>query len=159
MKELKSRYKLGRVLGEGTFATVRLGEDLRSHEQGISFFFFQLVHNAFPTVAIKEIRKSLSEERALHNEVEVMRATGKHENIISLRDVFDSNATLYLVMDVAIGGELFDRIIERGELSERNASEMIKEAVLATKHLHDRQICHLDIKPENLLLTTKVSHR
>lgn len=52
-------------------------------------------------------------------------------------------------------GELFDRIIEQGELTEQKASHMIKEALLATKHLHDKNIVHLDIKPENLLLTNK----
>ncbi len=138
-EELKKRYKLGEVLGEGTFAVVRVAIDRKSKDK----------------VAIKEINKSLSELEALENEIHIMERSGKHENLVSLRDVFDSKDVLYLVMDLAEGGELFDRIIERGELSEKVASRMFLSAVKGVHHLHERNIAHLDIKPENLLLTSK----
>jgi len=138
-KELLKQYKLGDVLGEGTFAVVRLGVDRKSKER----------------VAVKEISKELSEMDALENEVHIMEKTGKHENIVSLRGVFESSDILYLILDLAEGGELFDRIIERGELTESCASQMFKSAVQGVDHLHKNQIAHLDIKPENLLLTSR----
>jgi len=137
--DMKKVYKISHVLGEGTFAVVRLGVDRRTDDK----------------VAIKEISKNLSDRNALDNEVKIMETTGKHENIVSLRDVFDSKETLFLVMDLAEGGELFDRIIERGELSERTASTMFLSAVKGVAHLHSKHIAHLDIKPENLLLTSR----
>lgn len=138
-KELKNKYKLGEVLGEGTFAVVRMGVDRRNKDR----------------VAVKEISKELSELEALENEIHIMKTTGQHENVVSLRDVFDSKDVMFLVMDLAEGGELFDRIIERGELSEQVASKMFLSAVKGVHHLHERNIAHLDIKPENLLLTSK----
>jgi serine/threonine protein kinase len=50
--------------------------------------------------------------------------------------------------------QLFDHIIDHGELSERRASLMFHDAIQGLAHLHARKICHLDIKPENLLLTS-----
>lgn len=138
-KDLKKRYKLGHVLGEGTFAVVRLGIDKVTRDR----------------VAVKEICKEASETEALENEIMIMRSTGRHDNIVSLRDVFDSKDTLFLVMDLAEGGELFDRIIERGELTEQAAATMFTSAVKGLAHLHRHNIAHLDIKPENLLLTSK----
>ncbi|GBG30271.1 Protein kinase, putative [Hondaea fermentalgiana] len=138
-KEMRKRYELKQVLGEGTFAVVRLGVDKITRDR----------------VAIKEICKEASEIEALENEVTIMRNTGKHDNIVSLRDVFDSKDTLFLIMDLAEGGELFDRIIERGELSEQAAASMFLSAVEGVAHLHKLNIAHLDIKPENLLLTSK----
>ena len=88
MEELRRRYKLGKVLGEGTFAVVRIGYDRVTSRR----------------VAVKEIRKDLSDEAALQNEVDIMKMTGYHENIISLIEIFDSEDTMYLVMDLAEGG-------------------------------------------------------
>jgi len=138
-REMRKRYQVGPVLGEGTFAVVYRGTDRVSRDR----------------VAIKEISKELSENEALENEVCVMLSTGVHENLVSLRDVFDGKDKLYLILDLAEGGELFDRIIERGELSEQSAASMLLSAVRGLQHLHSFGIAHLDIKPENLLLTSR----
>ena len=49
------------------------------------------------------------------------------------------------------GGELFDRIVERGSYSEKDASECVKQILIAVDYLHNLGIVHRDLKPENLL--------
>ncbi|XP_016094402.1 calcium/calmodulin-dependent protein kinase type 1-like [Sinocyclocheilus grahami] len=75
----------------------------------------------------------------------------KHENIVSLEDIFESQSHLYLVMQLVSGGELFDRIVEKGFYTERDASKLIRQILDAVKYLHDMGIVHRDLKPENLL--------
>ncbi|CAI5688287.1 unnamed protein product [Oreochromis niloticus] len=77
--------------------------------------------------------------------------TIKHTNIVSLEDIFESKSHLYLVMQLVSGGELFDRIIEKGFYTEKDASKLIQQILDAVKYLHDMGIVHRDLKPENLL--------
>ena len=59
-----------------------------------------------------------------------------------------------LVMDLVSGGELFDFIVKKGSLSEKEASVMLKQVIEGIQHLHNHKICHNDIKPENILLVS-----
>lgn len=75
----------------------------------------------------------------------------EHPNIIALKEIFDSKSKLYLVMELVSGGELFDRIVEKGSYTEKDASILIKKVVDAVQYLHSKGIVHRDLKPENLL--------
>ncbi|XP_021235978.1 calcium/calmodulin-dependent protein kinase type IV isoform X2 [Numida meleagris] len=99
-----------------------------------------------------------------------------HPNIIKLKEIFETPTDISLVLELVTGGELFDRIVEKGYYSERDAADAVKqilEAVacpsLATqkvaicprsvffhycKYLHANGIVHRDLKPENLLYAT-----
>uniref|UniRef100_A0A8C1FNL8 non-specific serine/threonine protein kinase n=1 Tax=Cyprinus carpio carpio TaxID=630221 RepID=A0A8C1FNL8_CYPCA len=103
-------------------------------------------------VAIKCIPKKALEgkENSIENEIAVLHRI-KHENIVSLEDIFESQSHLYLVMQLVSGGELFDRIVEKGFYTERDASKLIRQILDAVKYLHDMGIVHRDLKPENLL--------
>eukprot|EP00924_Labyrinthula_sp_SR-Ha-C_P003803 snap_masked-scaffold_3-processed-gene-5.19-mRNA-1 protein AED:0.17 eAED:0.21 QI:0/-1/0/1/-1/1/1/0/664 len=136
LKELISKFKFKEVLGEGSFAAV-----------------YRAVHQITgEVVAVKKITKELSDNEVLENEVRVLRACGTHPNIISLKDVYEDEDYMYLVMELAQGGELFDRIIAEGEFSERDASRIMRQATRAIRHIHKKNCIHLDVKPENLLL-------
>ncbi|XP_021098073.1 calcium/calmodulin-dependent protein kinase type 1G isoform X2 [Heterocephalus glaber] len=78
----------------------------------------------------------------------------KHENIVTLEDIYESSTHYYLVMQLVSGGELFDRILERGVYTERDASLVIRQVLSAVKYLHENGIVHRDLKPENLLYLT-----
>ncbi len=56
-------------------------------------------------------------------------------------------------MELVVGGDLFDRIIQKGKFSERNARHVMRQLLNAVKYLHERGIVHRDLKPENILLT------
>jgi len=138
--ECEKYYKLGRVLGQGSFATVRLATDKSDGSKW----------------AIKVIkRQSLApdDEAALATEISILERV-QHPNIIKLREVYDCPANMYLVMEIMTGGELFDRIVEKEHYSESEAAKALVEVVDAIMYCHDRGIVHRDLKPENLLYTS-----
>ncbi|NXC08558.1 KCC1G kinase, partial [Orthonyx spaldingii] len=104
--------------------------------------------------ALKCIKKSpLTRDSSLENEIAVLKKI-KHENIVTLEDIYESTTHFYLVMQLVSGGELFDRILERGVYTEKDASLVIHQVLTAVKYLHENGIVHRDLKPENLLYLT-----
>ncbi|XP_066527743.1 LOW QUALITY PROTEIN: calcium/calmodulin-dependent protein kinase type 1G-like [Hoplias malabaricus] len=87
---------------------------------------------------------------SLENEIAVLRRT-KHENIVALEDFYESQTHYYLVMQLVSGGELFDRLLDRGVFSENDASVVIRQVLEGVCYLHKNGIVHRDLKPENLL--------
>jgi len=77
-----------------------------------------------------------------------------HRNILTLVDYFETMNNLYLVTDLALGGELFDRICRKGSYYESDAADLIRATLSAVAYLHDHGIVHRDLKPENLLFRT-----
>lgn len=77
-----------------------------------------------------------------------------HQNILTLVDYFETMNNLYLVTDLALGGELFDRICRKGSYFESDAADLIRATLSAVAYLHDHGIVHRDLKPENLLFRT-----
>lgn len=138
---IKSVYSIGSKLGTGGFAVVR---KCKRRQDGKVF-------------ALKVInKKNLDKDDLviLDSEVSIMRVI-KHPNIVQLYDVFDSRSKMCLVLDLLEGGELFDRIIEQGSFSEKDAAMSFSQMVSALNHLHQKQIVHRDLKPENLLFASK----
>ncbi|KAL0978527.1 hypothetical protein UPYG_G00171710 [Umbra pygmaea] len=134
--DVKENYDFKDILGTGAFSEVVLAEEKRTQK----------------LVAIKCIPKKALEgkENSIENEIAVLHKL-KHANIVSLEDIFESKSHLYLVMQLVSGGELFDRIVEKGFYTEKDASKLIQQILDAVKYLHDMGIVHRDLKPENLL--------
>ncbi|XP_053102822.1 calcium/calmodulin-dependent protein kinase type 1G isoform X3 [Hemicordylus capensis] len=104
--------------------------------------------------ALKCIKKSpVTRDSNLENEIAVLNKI-KHENIVTLEDIYESTTHFYLVMQLVSGGELFDRILERGVYTEKDASIVIQQVLGAVHYLHENGIVHRDLKPENLLYLT-----
>ena len=78
-----------------------------------------------------------------------------HPNIIRIFEIFESQRSLYIVMEECKGGEIFDRIIEHIQskqmYSEKDAAEMFRQVMSSIEYCHKNGICHRDLKPENLL--------
>ncbi|XP_051004127.1 calcium/calmodulin-dependent protein kinase type 1G [Acomys russatus] len=126
------------VLGSGAFSEVFL---VKQRVTGKLF-------------ALKCIKKSPAfRDSSLENEIAVLKRI-KHENIVTLEDIYESITHYYLVMQLVSGGELFDRILERGVYTEKDASLVIQQVLSAVKYLHENGIVHRDLKPENLLYLT-----
>mmetsp|Transcript_4118 Transcript_4118/g.4768 ORF Transcript_4118/g.4768 Transcript_4118/m.4768 type:complete len:473 (+) Transcript_4118:374-1792(+) len=127
------------VLGRGHYAIVNLGINRKTGIQ----------------VAVKRIQISKSRYEALEREVQVLRKVGQHPNIVTLYDIFITETELQLVLELLQGGELFDRMVERGPYSEQEASYHIGRIGRALQYLHANGIVHRDLKPENLILASR----
>ncbi|KAK3305789.1 kinase-like domain-containing protein [Chaetomium strumarium] len=107
--------------------------------------------------AAKVINKRLmaGREHMVRNEIAVLKKVSMgHQNILTLVDYFETMNNLYLVTDLALGGELFDRICRKGSYYESDAADLIRAVLSAVAYLHDHGIVHRDLKPENLLFRT-----
>ncbi len=69
----------------------------------------------------------------------------RHPNIIQMNEIFETDEYLFLVMEMVTGGELFDKIIEKGCYTEAEAAILVKKIVSAIDYLHDMDICHRDL--------------
>uniref|UniRef100_A0A673XL41 Serine/threonine-protein kinase DCLK2 n=1 Tax=Salmo trutta TaxID=8032 RepID=A0A673XL41_SALTR len=134
---IAERYKVGRTLGDGTFAVVReCVERCTGREYALKI--------------INKV-KCRGKEHMIQNEVSILRRV-KHPNIVLLIEEMDTYSELYLVMELVKGGDLFDSITSSNKYTERDASGMIYNLASAIKYLHSLNIVHRDIKPENLLV-------
>jgi calcium/calmodulin-dependent protein kinase I len=81
-----------------------------------------------------------------------------HPNSVKLFEIFDEDDSIYLVMEYLGGGELFDRIVEKENYSEKEASDTVKPIVDTIRYCHGMGIIHRDLKPENLLYVSEDPH-
>mmetsp|Transcript_121632 Transcript_121632/g.242308 ORF Transcript_121632/g.242308 Transcript_121632/m.242308 type:complete len:500 (-) Transcript_121632:244-1743(-) len=78
-----------------------------------------------------------------------------HPNIIKLFETFEDARSIYLIMELCAGGELFDRIVEAGHFSEAIAAHLMQQIVRAIYYMHEHLVTHRDLKPENFLFVDK----
>lgn len=139
VKRKVGKYELGKTIGEGTFAKVRFARNSETGEH----------------VAIK----ILSKEKVLKHKVveQIMREIStmkliKHPNVVCLQEVMGSKSKIFIVLEYATGGELFDKIVNHGRMEEAEARRYFHQLINAIDFCHSRGVYHRDLKPENLLL-------
>ncbi|XP_049849978.1 myosin light chain kinase A-like [Schistocerca gregaria] len=126
-----------KVLGTGNYSVVKVGIHRDTDEPS----------------AIKIIDKALVKKKPqmISNEIKILLRI-HHPSIISLKDIFDTPQTIMLCTELASGGELFDRIVEREYFTEKQARYIMEQLLSAMCYIHEMGIVHRDLKPENLLL-------
>lgn len=133
--DIKEKFIAKAKLGEGAYGLVFLGEDRETGEKA----------------AIKRISKGRlqgQEKREVMREVAVLNKLKGHPTILHLLGFFESPDAYYIVTELASGGELFDRIIEKTIYSEADARGLVRTLLSALDFLADRNIAHRDLKPE-----------
>uniref|UniRef100_A0A671LC12 non-specific serine/threonine protein kinase n=1 Tax=Sinocyclocheilus anshuiensis TaxID=1608454 RepID=A0A671LC12_9TELE len=120
---LIGNYRLLKTIGKGNFAKVKLARHILTG----------------------------SEVRSQESEVTIMKNLN-HPNIVKLFEVIETEKTLFLVMEYASGGEVFDYLVAHGRMKEKEARAKFRQIVSAVQYCHQKRIVHRDLKAENLLL-------
>jgi len=140
---IRDIYTLSRKLGQGQFGTTYLCTEIAS---GVDY-------------ACKSIskRKLISKEDVedVRREIQIMHHLAGHGSIVTIKGAYEDSLYVHIVMELCAGGELFDRIIQRGHYSERKAAELTKIIVGVVEACHSLGVMHRDLKPENFLLVNK----
>ncbi|CAN8268700.1 unnamed protein product [Cochlearia groenlandica] len=142
-KLLLGKYELGRRLGSGSFAKVHIARSIANDDDD-------------ELVAIKIIEKKKTIESGMEprilREIEAMRRLRHHPNILKIHEVMATKSKIYIVMDLAQGGELFTKLLRRGKLPEPTARRYFQQLASALRFSHLNGVAHRDVKPQNLLL-------
>ncbi|CAN6219281.1 unnamed protein product, partial [Urochloa humidicola] len=141
--DIAARYELGGELGRGEFGVTYLCTDRDSGEA-----------LACKSISKKKLRTAVDVED-VRREVEIMRHLPKHPNVVTLRDTYEDDNAVHLVMELCEGGELFDRIVARGHYTERAAALVTRTIVEVVQMCHKHGVMHRDLKPENFLFANK----
>lgn len=147
---IEDKYVIKELLGTGAFSEVRLCE----HRETGQAFAVKIIDKK----ALKGKEDSLENEirvlkrfSAKRNEVDPDKNLFTHPNIVQLFETYEDKSKVYLIMELVTGGELFDRIVEKGSYTEKDASCLIRQVLEAVDYMHEQGVVHRDLKPENLL--------
>uniref|UniRef100_A0AAR2JB08 non-specific serine/threonine protein kinase n=1 Tax=Pygocentrus nattereri TaxID=42514 RepID=A0AAR2JB08_PYGNA len=130
-------YRLLKTIGKGNFAKVKLARHVLTGRE--------VMHKGI----ILSLPHSLLQN--LFREVRIMKILN-HPNIVKLFEVIETEKTLYLIMEYASGGEVFDYLVAHGRMKEKEARAKFRQIVSAVQYCHQKRIVHRDLKAENLLL-------
>ncbi|KAJ4907808.1 CBL-interacting serine/threonine-protein kinase 21 [Raphanus sativus] len=135
------KYEIGRTIGEGNFAKVKLGYDTTNGTY----------------VAVKIIDKALVIQKGLQSQVQREIRTMKllnHPNIVQIHEVIGTKTKICIVMEYVAGGQLSDKLC-RHKMKESDARKLFQQLIDAVDYCHNRGVYHRDLKPQNLLLDSK----
>ena len=144
-KKESYEYKIGnylikRTIGEGTFGKVKLGLYIPEKE----------------IVAIKILEKKRlkgkEDEIRIKREFDIISKL-EHPNVIMVTEIFENSDRFFSVMEYCSGGELFNYIVKKRYLKEKEASFFYYQIISGLEYIHSLGIVHRDLKPENLLFT------
>ncbi|CAL9766550.1 unnamed protein product [Musa acuminata subsp. burmannicoides] len=139
---LREHYRIGKKLGQGQFGTTYLCVDKNDGKE----------------YACKSIpkRKLLCRDdyEDVWREIQIMHHLSEHPNVVRIKGTYEDTLFVHLVMELCAGGELFDRIIQKGHYSERKATQLIKTIVGVVEACHSLGVMHRDLKPENFLFAS-----
>jgi len=132
-------YSIGKKLGTGTFGEVRLAQHVCTG------------HQVAVKILNRALIKSLNVGDKVSREIEILKLF-MHPHIIRLYEVIEAPEEIYLFVEYAPGGELFELIVELDNLPEHTARKFFQQIISGVDYCHRNMVVHRDLKPENLLL-------
>ncbi|CAD6268826.1 unnamed protein product [Miscanthus lutarioriparius] len=140
MEDMRATYSMGKELGRGQFGVTHLCTHRSTGEK----------------LACKTITKrKLARKEDVRREVQIMHHLSGQRNVVFLRGAYEDKHNVHLVMELCAGGELFNRIIAKGQYTERGAASLLRTIVQIVHTCHAMGVMYRDIKPENFLLLSK----
>lgn len=115
--EIEETYELGNELGRGEFGVTYVCTEKSTGDV-----------YACKSISKKKLRTRVDIED-VRREVEIMKHLPKHTNIVTLKDTYEDDKAVHLVMELCEGGELFDRIVARGHYTERAAAGVTRTII------------------------------
>uniref|UniRef100_A0A0N5C6U2 non-specific serine/threonine protein kinase n=1 Tax=Strongyloides papillosus TaxID=174720 RepID=A0A0N5C6U2_STREA len=135
-------YDVLEEIGNGAFGVVH-----RCVEKGTG--------NTFAAKFVNTI--SENEKDTVRKEIHVMSEL-RHPSLINLHDAFEDENQMAMIYEFMSGGELFEKVADdKNRMTEDEARNYMKQICNALKHMHENNFVHLDLKPENIMFTTKKS--
>eukprot|EP01135_Chromosphaera_perkinsii_P012301 Nk52_evm38s2630 gene=Nk52_evmTU38s2630 len=135
--EFVGLYDIESTLGKGHFAVVKLARHVFTGER----------------VAVKILDKTKLDaqtQQHLMEEVRIMKILS-HPNVVRLYEVVDTPTKVYMIMEYAAGGDLFDYIVHAKGLAEDIAKAIFAQIIRGISYCHENHVVHRDLKPENIL--------
>ncbi|GIY32045.1 hypothetical protein CDAR_411361 [Caerostris darwini] len=125
---------------KGKFATVR---HCRHRATG----------SEYAAKTMRKRRRAADVRHEIVHEIHVLELSAHHPNIVQLHEVFETPSEIFLVLELVEGGELQRVLDDEESLGERDAAHLLRQILVGLAFLHEHNIAHLDLKPQNLLLT------
>lgn len=135
-------YTLGRQLGEGLTGTTYLCTETST---GCQFACKSILKTRF---------RNMQDVEDVRREVQIMRYLSGQKDVVAIKDAYEDEEAVHIVMELCEGGELYDRI-KKGNYSEQKAAHLIRTIVGVIENFHSLGVMHRDLKPENFLLQDK----
>ncbi|KAK4049021.1 serine/threonine-protein kinase gin4 [Microbotryomycetes sp. JL201] len=139
-------WRIGKTIGKGSSGRVKIAR----HTVTRQYAAVKIVPKPRPQ-ASSNASKTDKMLLGIEREIVIMKLI-EHPNVLRLLDVWETGNDLYLVMEYAEGGELFDYLVSRGRLHADEALHYFQQIISGVDYCHRFNICHRDLKPENLLL-------
>lgn len=136
------KYEVGRTIGEGTFAKVKFAQNTETGE----------------SVAMKVLDRATIKKHKMADqikrEISIMKLV-RHPHVVRLHEVLADRKKIFIILEFITGGELFDKIVKNGKLSENDSRRYFQQLIDGVDYCHSKGVYHRDLKPENLLLDSQ----
>ncbi|XP_076597228.1 caM kinase-like vesicle-associated, like [Chaetodon auriga] len=143
LSDVTDKYEIGQVLRAKEFCELCLAKDRQTDKVFVCKKFLK-----------KDGRKV---RKAAKNEIMILKLVN-HPNILQLIDTFETRKEYFIIQELATGGDVFDWILDQGNYTERDASNVIRQVLEAVAYLHSLNIVHRNLKLENLMYYTENNH-
>jgi serine/threonine protein kinase len=144
------RWDTRTVLGRGNFSEVHLGLKVKDHINDDQKYAVKVI-DIKTFIMFQNKRESHLD---LTSEAKALKAL-QHDGIIRIYDFFQTEEKFYLIMEYVPAGDLLRSIVDDGCFSEYQARRFFRQLCEAVEYLHKQDFIHRDLKPDNILLTTR----
>merc|ERR1712063_102391 len=141
-EDINEFYDVKKELGKGAFSVVKLA----TCKEGGKDYELKIMKRG--------AKDDQNKQKIIDTEINILRQVS-HPHVVKLKEIFEDDEDIILVLQLITGGELFERIVEKNFYTEEDARKVVRQILTGLEALHAKNVVHRDLKPENLLLSDK----